>query len=365
MKKIIILTVFALIFSSAFAFGPSKRVYFQIYDASGNTPAEGTVTFTANLWDAEWASVLTDDDLTQASDGCDYHLYRDVSGTENDIGFIAIDCGSFATDLISLYTFIGSSHVPSRYPKLHLEYEISGVRETGSLDVALNGSNTQVFIQGDDGGWSGGTPLPVTLSTFTAVYTTQPVLQWSTQSEINNSGWNVYRNEEDNIGTSTLINPDLIPGAGTSTVASEYEFIDEYSYECSTTYYYWLESLSFSGAVETYGPISLKIPENGGEEPPEIPLVYGLHSNYPNPFNPDTNISFMIKTPTNVSLNIYNIKGQKVVNLIDNFVDKVDEVITVNWDGKDQNGRQTGSGIYLYQLKTDNRVEIKKMTLIK
>lgn len=365
MKKITIILALLIALSSLFAFGPSKRVYFQIKDPVTYTPAEGNVTFTATLWNAEWSGLISGDDLTNTSPGCDYHLYRDVAGTENDIGFITIDCGSFETDLLSLYTFVSETYVPTRYPKLHLEYDISGARETQTLDITLNGSNSQVFTQDEEGDWSGGEPLPVTLSSFTAIYTTQPVLQWSTQSEVNNSGWNVYRGDTEDVALTTQINPEIIDGGGTSTNQIEYEFIDEYSYEYDQTYYYWLESVSFDGAVETFGPIALQIPADGENESPDVAHVYGLHSNYPNPFNPSTDISFMLKEAGHVELDIYNIKGQRVVKLIDNFENRVDEVISVTWNGNDQNGKAAGSGIYFYQLKTNNQKQIKKMTLIK
>ena len=169
MKKIIVITIFVLLVGSMFAFGPSKRVYFQIKDASNLTPATDAVTFTASLWNAQWSGLIAIDNLTQTSEGCDYHLYRNASGTQNDIGFITIDCGSFETDLISLYTFIDGTNVPTRYPKIHLEYEIDGSRETGTLDLALNGSSTQVFVKDDEGSWAGGMSMAIENGTNLAV----------------------------------------------------------------------------------------------------------------------------------------------------------------------------------------------------
>ena len=67
----------------------------------------------------------------------------------------------------------------------------------------------------------------------------------------------------------------------------------------------------------------------------------------------------------NAELSIYNIRGQKVVKLYDNFVNTVGEPISVHWDGKDANGRDTGSGIYFYQLRTTGRTQVKKMVLVK
>ena len=85
---------------------------------------------------------------------------------------------------------------------------------------------------------------------------------------------------------------------------------------------------------------------------------------YPNPFNPTTNISFNLPTSTLVELNIYNIKGQKVNTLRNEFMDKGNHVVT--WNGIDHNGKQCGSGIYFVSVnaKDYNRI-MKKITLIK
>ncbi|MDO9578310.1 MAG: T9SS type A sorting domain-containing protein [Candidatus Cloacimonadales bacterium] len=88
-----------------------------------------------------------------------------------------------------------------------------------------------------------------------------------------------------------------------------------------------------------------------------------LHGNYPNPFNPETNISFSIPTDQELSLNIYNMKGQKVRELISGqFASGSHSVV---WDGKDENGRQVSSGLYFYKLKTDEKEISKKMLLLK
>ena len=86
--------------------------------------------------------------------------------------------------------------------------------------------------------------------------------------------------------------------------------------------------------------------------------------NYPNPFNPETTISFTTEHTESTEIIIYNIKGQKMKTfpipnpslLIPNHV---------VWDGKDENNQPVGSGIYLYKLKTGNFEKTKKMILIK
>ena len=88
-----------------------------------------------------------------------------------------------------------------------------------------------------------------------------------------------------------------------------------------------------------------------------------LFSNYPNPFNPETNISFEIAKDGHVAIDIYNIRGQKVKSLLnDNFTSG--EHFTV-WNGTDDNGQKMGSGIYLYRMVSDDATLIKKMVLLK
>jgi hypothetical protein len=95
------------------------------------------------------------------------------------------------------------------------------------------------------------------------------------------------------------------------------------------------------------------------EEIPNITL-----NNYPNPFNPNTAISFSITKESKVNLSIYNIKGQKVKTLADSKFEKgIHELI---WDSKDSNGKLVSSGIYFYKLKVDGKSEsVNKMLLLK
>ena len=92
----------------------------------------------------------------------------------------------------------------------------------------------------------------------------------------------------------------------------------------------------------------------------EIPK---MDQNYPNPFNASTGIKFTLPEPANVTLNIYNILGQKIASLVDE--EKPAGTHTVFWDGKDKNGAEVASGIYLYQIRAGDFKELKKMLLIK
>jgi len=94
-----------------------------------------------------------------------------------------------------------------------------------------------------------------------------------------------------------------------------------------------------------------------------IPLITKLNQNYPNPFNPTTMIKYSLKDNSKVSLNIYNIKGQKVKQLDHEVLPAGQHSIV--WDGRDDNGKPVSSGIYFYKLKTNNYEKTRRMILIK
>ncbi len=88
-----------------------------------------------------------------------------------------------------------------------------------------------------------------------------------------------------------------------------------------------------------------------------------LSQNYPNPFNPSTTICYSLNKDSNVNLEIYNIKGQKVKSLYQGFNTAGKHEVV--WNGKDNHNKSVSSGIYLYRLTSDNKVVQKKMSLIK
>jgi len=94
-----------------------------------------------------------------------------------------------------------------------------------------------------------------------------------------------------------------------------------------------------------------------------IPMITKLNQNYPNPFNPTTTIKYTLKKNSKVLLNIYNIKGQKVKQLVNKQLTAGQ--YSVVWNGKDDNGNSVSSGIYFYKLKTTNFEKTKKMILMK
>ena len=105
-------------------------------------------------------------------------------------------------------------------------------------------------------------------------------------------------------------------------------------------------------------------PEVSTDDISVIPSIIKLYGNYPNPFNPETTFRFSVaQTLSFMTLDIYNIKGQKVKTLVSEFKDV--GFHSVIWNGKDSNDKPVSSGIYFYKLKTDNFEKTKKMILMK
>ena len=221
-------------------------------------------------------------------------------------------------------------------------YELIDPVTQESLDLAFVINNDQV--------------TPVELSSFTAFYHDGiPTLNWTTQTESNNIGWNVYRSDNDIFDESFQVNSSLIPGGGTSFEPTEYTFVDESEVNVNQTYWYWIENKDESGVTNNFGPISLTIPDNNGENP-DVPVIEGSIHNYPNPFYPSTEIKFNMPEPANIEVTIYNSKGQKVQTLYNGYCDE--EEFTTSW-----NAENMTFGIYLYVVKVGDNTFSGKMIL--
>ncbi len=201
--------------------------------------------------------------------------------------------------------------------------------------------------------------LPVTLSSFTAITTSNNFanIQWTTASESNLIGYNIYRNELENMNTAIRINPTYIQATNSAT-GSQYSYTDE-EVEMNTNYYYWLQSTEIDGFVEIYGPVSIRISGQSEDIEPVIPTSE-LKENYPNPFNPETTFEFFVKEGERGEFSIFNLKGQVIITKF--FETGQHQYV---WNGIDNSGRKVASGSYFYKLKTDSYQAVKKMILQK
>lgn len=135
--------------------------------------------------------------------------------------------------------------------------------------------------------------------------------------------------------------------------------IAEYEYYVTAFYYY--EESGPSNIVELEVLVDI--------ENEEVMPIVSL-GNYPNPFNPITEIRFTAKSAEEAKVEIYNIKGQKIVTLsnptpADRIEGRQGTTQCFNWNGKNDSGSTVSSGIYFYKLKSGKRTLVRKMVLMK
>jgi len=220
--------------------------------------------------------------------------------------------------------------------------------------------DTQIEITSDTGTIY---TLPVELSSFTALFANEFVtIQWATASETDVHGFNIYRAREDNFGDADKVNVDLIPGHGTTTQPKDYSFIDVTADAYFTTYYYWLEVVNYGGTTDIYGSIQYDPVDVDGDGQLNTVVHSFLNDIFPNPVQVGENITFdfmiggLEGTMRPVSLNIYNIKGKLVKEVIN-------EDMMVNDYTKTWRVNDIANGVYFYQLKTENYQETKKLLI--
>ncbi len=194
---------------------------------------------------------------------------------------------------------------------------------------------------------------PVEMSAFSATRMADAVvLQWETQSESDNLGFNVYRSTEEQ-GIFTQINTRMITGAGSSASAHSYRYVDN-TVQAGQIYYYQIVDIATNGTMQWHGPVVVEMIQ---------PAANRLEQNSPNPFNAQTRIAYAVRQPGQVLLAIYNLQGQRVRTLISNRLEAGS--YSAIWDGRDDNGHDLPTGAYLYVLKMPDAELSQRMTLIK
>jgi hypothetical protein len=192
-------------------------------------------------------------------------------------------------------------------------------------------------------------PLPVELTAFTATCNRLSAeLKWSTATEIENYGFDIERRAE--VGKDTLwAKVGFVSGNGTSNAPHDYSYTD--ANLPSGRYAYRLKQLDLSGTYRYYKTTEVEIGLAA--------KVLTLSNNYPNPFNPSTNIEFTLPSDGRVVLKVYNILGQEVAELYDGEA-QAGRILRVRFDAT---GMSTG--LYFYRLQFGGKALMKRMLLVK
>ncbi len=191
--------------------------------------------------------------------------------------------------------------------------------------------------------------FPVELTGFTAQSISGGIrLNWSTQSEVNNYGFEIERRPvQDDHPQWTKIG--FVEGHGTSHTRLQYEFFDKNA--VNRSYAYRLKQIDRNG-TSTYSDVVTLSAET-------VPTRFELIRNFPNPFNPNTRIEFTVPSNGRATLSIVNIIGQQIATLFDGTA-KAGQVHQMDFDAAKYSG-----GIYFARLQHGEKVQMIKMVLVK
>ncbi|MCK4639964.1 MAG: T9SS type A sorting domain-containing protein [Candidatus Marinimicrobia bacterium] len=254
----------------------------------------------------------------------------------------------YCTDYINVHITTGDKHEElSNIKKIYFDgsnvkFELNnGYVDTESMDDIINITFGETPL--------GDQSLPVELVSFTAVQSGKNItLFWETASEVNNLGFDIERihdgvNEWENIGFEE--------GNGSVSSSSEYCFCDK-NIEKFHNIQYRLKQIDYDGSFEYSRAISVMVEEV------ILPDQFRLHNNYPNPFNPETTISYEIVKENITILKVYDILGNEVEVL-------VNQNQTPGRYNVKFNGSSLSSGVYFCKLESGNYSKLIKMLLVK
>ena len=168
------------------------------------------------------------------------------------------------------------------------------------------------------------------------------------------------------VSTGSTDPADFVSISGSTYVQAPASWT-HYSYDLSAyanqTIRVAIQCVSANSHIFMVDNVEIDAPTSTNNENNEVVAISSLEGNYPNPFNPETTIAFSTKENGNISLDIYNIRGQKVRTLLNET--KQAGKHTVVWNGKDDNGKNVASGVFFYRMKSGKFSSTKKMILMK
>jgi len=222
--------------------------------------------------------------------------------------------------------------------------------------------------------------LPVEMTSFTAESRSCGVLlEWMTESETENLGFIVQRqlrvapegvpdgtsyelparmtrsggrvSEWEEIASYTT--SDVLAGHGSTSEAHEYAYTDA-TVVPGATYLYRLGDVDYSGKVTWHKEVEVKVEVEDGK----VPVVFGLKPAYPNPFNPSVTIPYGLAENGQMSLKVYNLRGELVETLMSAYALK--GAYSYNWQPQN-----LSAGIYIIRLQSGNQTNLQKVVFVK
>lgn len=191
--------------------------------------------------------------------------------------------------------------------------------------------------------------MPIVLSSFFSAVNDRDIkLKWITSSELNNTGFDVERNQDPNAVNHNREKIGFVKGNGTVNTISLYNYEDKNLQ--AGKYRYRLKQIDYNSNYEYHylnNDVEISAPKK-----------YNVSQNYPNPFNPVTKIGYEIPVNSFVKLIIYDVLGKEVKTLVNETMKP--GIYEVMFGGTDY-----PSGVYFYRLSADSFTESKRMLIVK
>ncbi len=286
---------------------------------------------------------------TVVATGSNISRYLGTVGVNEYLAVFAYGTGNGNARILEIPNGVpGDATLYAATPSLQVNANGNGV---GDVDFKVNPDfSATIFVLCTNNGLGAYTTtdviVPVELSTFSATVNNENVvLNWTTESELNNQGFEVQRRSFE----GQFITIGHVNGNGTTSERKHYSFTDV-SLE-KGKYFYRLKQIDFNGSYEFSNEVFAEIVGT--------PKEFALFQNYPNPFNPATMINFQTAAPVNVNLTVFNMLGEEVAILINNQFTEAGQH-SVRFDGSN-----LASGTYIYRLTAGDFVQTKKMMLTK
>lgn len=327
--------------------GTGTVFYQGLFFSNGTNNVANNIVVSA---ETDFASYCIYRDLTLGTLASNYNDFYPVSATNGNVGYFSPnttptladwqtassqDPNSYSVDpLFVSATDLHLTNIGS--PMLGKGLAIPGV--TTDFDGELRDSIPEIGADEFPG------IIPVELVSFNvALEQNKVVLNWQTATELNSSHFEVERKSEGSDWNSI----GRVNAAGNSTSRIDYRFVDDNLVGNQLSYR--LKLVDLDGSF-TY---SQEVEINSS-----LPTSFSLSQNYPNPFNPTTKINYTVPFDSKVTISIYSITGELVMDLVNDFVSAGSYSV-------DFNGSNLASGMYIYKMTAGNFTQTNKMMLMK
>lgn len=309
--------------------------------------SDGSVIVGGSVWPFIWTAATGMQQVV--ADSSDYWSGDALGISDNGtiVGFV--DPGGFNyqafikkpgwSDIVYLSTYISDSLGITGYTDWYFAFgqAISADGKTIGISAYSPAGEPKALLLKID------QQVPVELASFTATTDNQVVnLNWSTATELNNSGFEIQKVNQNSI----WIPIGFINGNGTTANKNDYNFIDQNPLAGINKYR--LKQVDFDGSFEYSHEVEVEI----------VPQKYILNQNYPNPFNPETKINFSISKEEFVKVRVFNSLGEEVEVLFSGQLNAGSHTLSFN-------GENYASGLYILKLTAGNFSQTIKMNLIK